>query len=185
MEISEKVHPTLGILVRNNGEVLVPANGTRLAHWTRGSKNSKGYLRVGIGGKRYFVHSLVLEAFVGPCPEGFECNHKDRNRSDNRLENLEWVTHQDNCRNTSSHDRVEAQGRTHYYEDARKAHCEHVAHYRAEHPEKVREYDARYRQSRLKTHRRVRFADGSMHWINNSEAEAYLIIPLNQRIFKE
>lgn len=48
---------------------------------------------------RYFnkyVHRLVLETFVGPCPDGLECNHKDGNPINNRLENLEWITHGEN-----------------------------------------------------------------------------------------
>ena len=44
----------------------------------------------------FLVHRLVLEAFVGPCPEGKECNHKNGVKSDNTLKNLEWVTHGDN-----------------------------------------------------------------------------------------
>ena len=42
------------------------------------------------------VHHLVLEAFVGPRPEGKECNHKNGVPSDNTLGNLEWVTHAEN-----------------------------------------------------------------------------------------
>jgi len=38
------------------------------------------------------IHRLVLEAFIGPCPLGHETNHKDGIKSNNRLENLEWVT---------------------------------------------------------------------------------------------
>lgn len=42
------------------------------------------------------VHHLVLEAFVGPRPEGMECLHWDDNPSNNRLENLRWGTHSEN-----------------------------------------------------------------------------------------
>ncbi len=39
------------------------------------------------------VHRLVLEAFVGPCPEGMQCCHfPDRNPANNRLSNLRWDT---------------------------------------------------------------------------------------------
>jgi hypothetical protein len=38
------------------------------------------------------VHQLVLEAFVGPKPEGFECCHADDDPTNNRLENLRWDT---------------------------------------------------------------------------------------------
>ena len=44
------------------------------------------------------VHRLVLEAFVGPCPDGMECHHDNRQPQDNRLCNLEWLTHDDNMR---------------------------------------------------------------------------------------
>lgn len=43
-----------------------------------------------------FVHRLVLETFVGPCPEGYQCNHKDGVKSNNHLTNLEWVTNKTN-----------------------------------------------------------------------------------------
>lgn len=42
------------------------------------------------------VHRLVLEAFVSLCPDGMEAHHKDGDRANNRLENLEWRTHQEN-----------------------------------------------------------------------------------------
>jgi len=38
------------------------------------------------------VHHLVLEAFVGPRPNGTECCHYNDNSLDNRLENLRWDT---------------------------------------------------------------------------------------------
>jgi hypothetical protein len=39
------------------------------------------------------VHRLVLEAFVGECPEGMECRHyPDQNLANNNLSNLSWAT---------------------------------------------------------------------------------------------
>jgi len=43
-----------------------------------------------------YVHHLVLETYVGQCPEGMECRHLDGNPQNNRLENLCWGTHKDN-----------------------------------------------------------------------------------------
>lgn len=41
--------------------------------------------------KTHKVHQLVLMAFVGPCPSGFECRHyPDRNPTNNNLKNLSW-----------------------------------------------------------------------------------------------
>lgn len=59
-----------------------------------------GYLYVNLyrSGKvrRQAVHRLVAEAFFGPPPEDQEVNHKNGNPSDNRIKNLEWVTHSEN-----------------------------------------------------------------------------------------
>lgn len=45
---------------------------------------------------RRSVHRLVWEAFNGPIPGRLEINHKDLDRANNRLDNLELVTHQQN-----------------------------------------------------------------------------------------
>lgn len=59
-----------------------------------------GYRTVNIHGEARRVHRLVLEAFVGLCPPGMECAHRDCNPSNNSLENLRWTTHKDNAADT-------------------------------------------------------------------------------------
>lgn len=44
------------------------------------------------------VHRLVALAFIGNPGAGLEINHKNGVRDDNRIENLEWVTHIQNCK---------------------------------------------------------------------------------------
>lgn len=46
--------------------------------------------------KHHLLHRLVLMAFIGQPPDGHEANHKDLNKSNNKLANLEWVTASEN-----------------------------------------------------------------------------------------
>lgn len=60
-----------------------------------------GYLAVALyntnGRKDYTIHRLVAEAFL-PNPEGLPCvNHKDEDKFNNHLDNLEWCTAQYNA----------------------------------------------------------------------------------------
>ncbi|MDP7729481.1 NUMOD4 motif-containing HNH endonuclease [Mycobacterium sp. TY813] len=47
-------------------------------------------------GKQVLVHHLVLDAFVGPRPEGMVCCHNDGDGSNNRVGNLRWDTYGEN-----------------------------------------------------------------------------------------
>lgn len=62
----------------------------------------KGYERVGLyknaTHKLFMVHRLVMNAFNPTLNENLEINHKNRIRNDNRLDNLEWLTHDDNIK---------------------------------------------------------------------------------------
>lgn len=42
------------------------------------------------------VHALVLLAFEGPCPEGYEVLHKDHNPQNNNRKNLKYGTRSEN-----------------------------------------------------------------------------------------
>ena len=82
--------------VSNTGYVRNKAtNRLILGHITH-----KGYRQVGIflNKKQTFrvVHRLVMIAFEGEIPTGMEVNHKDGNKLNNHVDNLEYVTHQEN-----------------------------------------------------------------------------------------
>ena len=69
--------------------------------------NASGYLQVNvpIRNTTTLVHRLVAEAFLEK-PEGYdkvEIDHRNHNRLDNRIENLRWVTHSENMRNSTMH----------------------------------------------------------------------------------
>ena len=68
-------------------------------------KTKKGHRYVIFPGVNLrYVHRLVLEAFVGPCPDGMECRHNtDPNPSNNNLDNLRWGTHSENERDKAVH----------------------------------------------------------------------------------
>lgn len=63
-------------------------------------RQNTGYLCVLLSDGPYrkirSVHTLVLEAFVGPRPEGYEAAHLDGNPENPELTNLKWVTHIEN-----------------------------------------------------------------------------------------
>lgn len=49
------------------------------------------------------IHRLVLEAFVGPCPDGLEACHGDGDPTNNALPNLRWDTRSANLRDAVRH----------------------------------------------------------------------------------
>lgn len=53
--------------------------------------------------RKPFVHTLILETFIGPRPEGLECCHGNGDGCDNRLTNLRWATHQENYADSIKH----------------------------------------------------------------------------------
>lgn len=78
--------------------------------WMRmkASRQPSGHLSLRLcrNGERYkfLLHRLVLETFVGPCPEGMEgCHSPDNNPTNCRLENLRWGTHTDNMQDRVLH----------------------------------------------------------------------------------
>jgi hypothetical protein len=50
-----------------------------------------------------YLHRMVLEAFVGPAPDGMEARHLNGDRFDNRLENLAWGTRKENHADKKRH----------------------------------------------------------------------------------
>lgn len=75
-------------LLNKKGEIICP-------HM---SVTGRGYLRIAYGDGRYYVHRLVALTYL-PNPRNCKyVNHKNGNKKDNRVENLEWVTASENWR---------------------------------------------------------------------------------------
>ena len=70
-----------------------------------GFKQKNGYMHVCINGKQVLMHRFVYEAFNGEIPEGYEIDHKNTVRDDNRLENLRIATPKENRNNPITKER--------------------------------------------------------------------------------
>jgi HNH endonuclease len=94
--------PILGFpdyLINNRGEITSTKSGRPKPR--KSSYNRDGYKVVRISNpdgqwKQFLVSRLVLETFVGPCPEGHQTRHLNSIRDDNRVENLVWGTYHEN-----------------------------------------------------------------------------------------
>jgi hypothetical protein len=79
----------LGRVKRVSGKILKPEN-----------LNKKSYLRVRLYknkiGKHHLIHRIVAEAFVPNLRNAEEVNHKNGDKQDNKVTNLEWITHKEN-----------------------------------------------------------------------------------------
>jgi hypothetical protein len=121
--LQEEWRPVVGFEgfyeVSNYGSVrgvdrMIPSNKPGLTRLHKGrilkpsTDDRGGYLfvvLVGGGAKRIArIHALVLEAFVGPKPEGMQARHyPDPNKLNNRADNLIWGTPKENAEDREEH----------------------------------------------------------------------------------
>jgi len=76
----------------------------------KGSLGNHGYLSITLDSRyRKLVHRLVAEAFLAPQEYRVTINHKDGNKTNNHVSNLEWATFKQN----NDHARREGLNRQH------------------------------------------------------------------------
>ena len=79
----------------------------------KGRLHSTGYLTTAVrnqnGIKNFYVHRFVYECFNGPISDGMQINHKDSNKQNNCIDNLELVTPQQNMQ----YDAIRRKGKKH------------------------------------------------------------------------
>lgn len=94
-----------GVVMRR-GKILSPSRSSRYGHLkiklSGGSKSNQ---------HSFYVHQLVLSAFIGPKPDGMEVRHINGIASDNRLGNLAYGTRKENAADMKLHgtDKLRAQ----------------------------------------------------------------------------
>lgn len=86
------------IKISKSGQIL----SLRSGQLRKDVQSGRGYRAVQLSDKnhtkkRFYVHRLVAIAFLGAPPsEEYVVNHKNFNKKDNRVENLEWTTNEGN-----------------------------------------------------------------------------------------
>lgn len=86
--------------IGKDGVVYKVIRKTKQVTTTKGNNNSNGYMKVGFGKKKVYVHRLVAEAWVSNPDNKPYVNHINGIKDDNRAENLEWVTQLENIKHS-------------------------------------------------------------------------------------
>ena len=92
-----KTYPEIpAYLVERDGRIW----STRVNRYLKGGPHSQGYTRLALikDGRKVWrlTHRVVAETWL-PNPEGLpEVNHKDGNKQNNHIDNLEWCTRLEN-----------------------------------------------------------------------------------------
>lgn len=85
-------------VICQNGDVINIVSGKKLTP----RKVGGGYLMITLNGKQFLIHRLVAQAFL-PNPDNLpQVNHKNEDKTDNRVENLEWCTAEYNSQYSKS-----------------------------------------------------------------------------------
>ena len=89
--------------INEEGQIYRLTNGN-VKRYLKGNVNKGGYIRVGLTNqgktKEHLVHRLVCETFLENIDNKPYVNHKDGNKQNNNLNNLEWCTAKENSQHS-------------------------------------------------------------------------------------
>lgn len=89
-----------------NPKKLKPWIGTDNYYHVYLRKNNKSFVKL--------VHRLVLETFIGPCPERMQACHNDGNTLNNKLSNLRWDIVSNNMLDKIKHETINRGNKNHF-----------------------------------------------------------------------
>lgn len=78
--------------VSNYGNVRSITKVNKVIKYLKAYEHTSGYLGVSINKKRRMIAHIAAEQFLGPRPIGFVIDHIDRNRYNNRYDNLRYCS---------------------------------------------------------------------------------------------
>lgn len=98
--------PSLGFLyeVNSNGTIFRNSKSKKQSKIVLDTHHSEsGYYKTMIcrsgKSKRIMIHRVVAECWYGPCPDGYQVDHIDRNSRNNDYRNLRYATHSEQMKN--------------------------------------------------------------------------------------
>lgn len=157
-------HPVHGVLCREDGAILTRKHRPSVHRkpyetphsWVFGS-NANGYRLITIGGKSYIAHRVICEVFHDNPENKPTVDHIDRNRSNNRADNLRWATAKEQRENSSAvinrlpYSVRQCENRPLYDKEYRLDHLdekrEYYRQYCKRNAERIRERKRKYRES--------------------------------------
>ena len=87
-----------GVRVTCYSDGSVDSHGIRGRDRSFGSTNGDGYMQKNVNLQKFKVHDLITRAFLGNKPKGYDVDHINGNKADNRPSNLRYVTRSENLR---------------------------------------------------------------------------------------